>query len=181
MIERLALPHVRAAAMKALEACGEAVLPQIQAAFEYKEREHAVQIRLIRICGRIRGTGASAILRNALDVPDMQIQTEILQALVQCGYRAGRGETVALRKHLKAEIARAAWILAALIDLEPHKNMRLLTNALRLSLDRHRQRLFDWLSFLYDPQAIRQVKDSISQAETAGETQGENGRMPSKC
>ena len=172
MIAHLALPHVRVAAMKALEACGEAVLPQIQAAFEQEACRHEVQIRLIRICGRIRGTRAIAMLCNVLDFPDLQIRTETLQALDQCGYRAREQDAPIIRKHLETEIAQTTRTLAALVDLGQQEDTHLLSGALRASLCQHRQRLFDWLSFLYDPQAIRQVQKSLTQAATDGDRKG---------
>jgi HEAT repeat protein len=168
----LASPLVRSAAVPALVASGEAALPAIEHAFALPGQSRDVLIRLARVCGRIGGARASALLRRHLDWPDVQVRTEVLAALNQCGYRAGESDHAYVHAALKAEVAQATWTLAGLRDLAggnavppPEQSaMRQLQAALDNALARQRERIFRWLALIYDPQAIGQVRDTLAGA-----------------
>src|SRR5262249_13884173 len=59
----LASPQSRLAAMPALVAGGEATLPALEHAFAQAGQSRDVAARLARVCGRIGGAQASALLR----------------------------------------------------------------------------------------------------------------------
>jgi CRP-like cAMP-binding protein len=133
--------------------------------------------RLARIGGRIGGAQALALLRRHLDWPDVQVRSQILAALSQCGYRAAEVDKGYIHQAMKAEVAQAARTLASLVDLENGTEaeekgaVQLLKVALNDALARQRNRLFLWLSFVYDAQTILQVRDTL-----AGAASG-NGRV----
>jgi ATP/ADP translocase len=164
--------QVRSAAVPALVAGGEAGLPALEHAFAQPGQSRDVATRLARICGRIGGPQAAALLRRHLDWPDVQVRTQILAALNQCGYRAGESDQAYVQSALKAEVAQAAWTLAGLADLtagngadpQVENAMRLLRSALEQALARQRERIFLWLALIYDPQAIGQVRDTLAAA-----------------
>ena len=168
----LASPQVRSAAIPALAAGGEATLPALEYAFAQPGQSRDVATRLARVCGRIGGPQAAALLRRHLDWPDVQVRTQVLAALNQCGYRASESDQAYVQNVLKAEVAQAAWTLAGLADLtagngaDPQVGnaMRLLRSALEQALARQRERIFLWLALIYDPQAIRQVRDTLAAA-----------------
>ena len=168
----LASPQVRSAAIPALAAGGEATLPALEHAFAQPGQSRDVATRLARVCGRIGGTHAAALLRRHLDWPDVQVRAQVLAALNQCGYRVGQEDQAYVQEALKAEVAQAAWTLAGLSDLTEGNGadpldgnaLRLLRAALDKALARQRERIFLWLALIYDPQTIRQVRDTLAAA-----------------
>jgi HEAT repeat protein len=138
----LASPQVRSAAMPALIAGGEATLPALESAFAQAGQNRDVLTRLARICGRIGGAQASALLRRHLDWPDAQVRAQVLAALNQAGYRAAEAGQGYVQEGFRAEVAQAAWTLAGLVDLTTGGNgavkqdtIRLLTGALDKALN----------------------------------------------
>lgn len=164
VVENLVSPKLRTAAVAALVAGGEAVLPELQAAFTKEGQAREVLIRLARICGRIRGKNTIALLRNHLAFPDEQVRSQVLIALSQCGYRAGDDEKVSIQQHIQVEVAHATWTLATLVDVGDDETVWLLKQALHNNLIHHRTRLFLWLSFLYDSRLILQARDNLMYA-----------------
>jgi len=164
--ECLASPHTRATAAAALVAGGEAVLPELQAAFTKEGQDRELLIRLARICGRIRGPKAITLLQAKRNFPDEQVRSQVLQALSQCQYQAEDGEKANIHQEIKAEIAHATWLLAALIDLGDDEAVQLLKTALDNTLARCRVRLFWLLSSIYEPQSILQAQENLTHAAT---------------
>src|SRR5262249_52808622 len=166
----LASPQARSAALAALVAGGEAALPALEKAFAQAGQSRDVLTRLARICGRIGGAQAAALLRRHLDWPDLQVRAQILAALDQSGYRADDADRAYVHQALKDEAAQAAWTLAGLIDLEDapladqRDAIRLLSAGLGKALARQRDRLLLWLCLIYDPQTIQQVRDALTKA-----------------
>ncbi len=174
----LAMPKVRSTAVATLVDGGEEVLPQLKSAiFAKKEQDRQVLIQVARICGRIRGPKAVALLQNYLDFPDESVRSQVLLALNQCGYQAEIEQRSLIQSQIKAEVTQATWVLTALVkmgddSLDPRTGeaVSLLKTALNHNLTRHRARLFLWLSFIYDSQLIFQVRDALDlvQASTNG-------------
>lgn len=174
VVKSLASIKLRAAARSALVAGGEEVLPEVaqilgelganHSLLSSQERETV--IRLTRICGRIGGDKAIALLCRQLTFPDAAVRTQALFALNRCGYQT-KDET-RLHQEIRTEVAQAAWILAALLDcdsepgLASHPAVSLLKMALHHTLVQYQRRLFLWLSFIYDPHLMRQIQHNLS-------------------
>src|SRR5690606_7535699 len=115
----------------------------------------------------IGGPEAVRLLRATLTFPDVRVRTEVLRALNRCGYQAD--DRAWVEEQIRAEVAQAAWGLAAIADLNADaardgpagKDLALVVNALEHALGRHRANLFLWLSLLLDPQLVRQVQRSL--------------------
>jgi len=167
VLEGLGSPQARGAAVAALVAGGESVLPELKTALAQEGQEHAILIRLAQICGRIRGDGVIALLKDKMDFPDRDVRTQVLHSLSRCGYWA-RGEEVALvQGQIRAEVADAAWTLATLVDIGPDGDdeaVSLLHGALAARLARNRARLFYLLSFIYDAPSILRARDNLTHA-----------------
>jgi hypothetical protein len=78
-----------------------------------------------------------------------------------CGYRASTVDIPHIEQRLYAEMAEAAWTLAALADIGNDASVACLHSALSYHLGQIQQRLFWLLSFLYDPQAILRAQDHL--------------------
>jgi HEAT repeat protein len=162
VLPHLSTPETSRAAMMALVAGGEAVVPVLAATFLAPEQPRETRLAIAQICGRIRGEHAIALLRTVLDVPDGAVRTRVLAALSMCGYRAKAMDMPHIEERLHAEMAEAAWTLAALVDLGHDATVACLHTALLYHLDQIRQRLFWLLSLLYDPQAILRAQDHLT-------------------
>jgi AAA family ATP:ADP antiporter len=164
VLEGLGAPQVRGAAVAAVVAGGESVVPELKAAFAQEGQEHAILIRLAQICGRICGDGVIALLKDKVDFPDQAVRTQVLRSLSRCGYQA-RGEEVArVQVQIEAEVADAAWTLAALVDIGDDEAVSLLHRALTARLAQNRERLFYLLSFIYDAPSILRARDNLTHA-----------------
>jgi hypothetical protein len=174
VIRRLAEPKVRALAVTALVAGGQAVLTPIKSAFppqhwgrkegadetsglSKQQQGQEVLIRLAKICGRVGGPNAMAFLEQQLDFPDEHVRFHILVALNQCAYQS-QDEQFVLQA-IKADIAHICWILAVVRDLGAQAP--LISTALTSQMSTYRTRLFLWLSFIYDPALIQQLQDTL--------------------
>ncbi len=176
VVKSLASARLRMAAIPALVAGGEAVLPELALLLaepgpgvpRLSGQERRTVTRLARICGRIGGAQAIALLRRQLNFPDVAVRTHVLAALNRCGYRATAHEAVHVQQEIRAEAAEAAWTLAACLDFEAnpelaaHPAISLLNAALTDHLAQNRKRLFGWLSFIYEPGLMRQVQDNLA-------------------
>jgi AAA family ATP:ADP antiporter len=164
VLKALSAPQVRGAATSALVAGGQSALPELKAAFARADQDREILIRLATICGRIGGDGVIALLKDKMDFPDQDVRTQVLRSLSRCDYRA-RGEEVALvQGQIKAEVAHAAWTLAALGDIGDDEAVSLLHGALAARLTQNRARLFFLLSFIYDAPSILRARDNLTHA-----------------
>ena len=125
--------------------------------------------RLARICGRIRGPEAVALLQEQMDTPDNNLRYQTLLALSRCEYRAPADQAGVIQQKIKAEIENAAWMLAALVDLEPVPTngpqgmaLGLLQKALLNGVDQSKARIFLLLSFIYPAEVILRARDNLS-------------------
>jgi ATP/ADP translocase/HEAT repeat protein len=164
VIDRLALPKARTAAMATLASGDVEVLPELMSAFTRPGQSREVLIRLARIFGRIRGPETIAFLRSHLNFPDAQIRFYILASLSQCGYRAQGEQRPLIEQAILAETAHATWLLAAWVDLGQDEAVALLKSALENELSQHLARIFSLLSFIYDSPTILQIGNSLGLA-----------------
>jgi ATP/ADP translocase/HEAT repeat protein len=162
VVENLASIQSRATAVNALVSGGESVVPELRSALVEGGQARPVLIRLIQVLGRIRGEQAITVLKELLSYPDEQVRTEVLISLNKCGYRVGAEAASLIEENIKAEAAQATWISAAVVDLGEDEATSLLKSALEQHLERHRLRLFLWCSFVYDPQVVQKVQDTLS-------------------
>lgn len=166
VIQALSSPDLSSAAASALVAGGEAVVPQIRAAFAGANRLPQTRIRLARVCGRIQGESVIDLLKTQMDDPDENVRLQILKSLSLCGYRAGPAATASIEQHIRDELSDVAWTLAALVDIGQEQAVQPLARALHSELEQNRVRLFLLLSFIYDSVSILQARDILLQ-ETA--------------
>jgi HEAT repeat protein len=162
VLPHLSAPTISRAAIMALVAGGEAVVPALATAFVAPEQPRETHLAIAQICGRIRGEQAIALLRTALDKPDGAVRSRVLAGLSMCGYRASATDILHIEQRLQAEMAEAAWTLATLVDIGNDATVACLHTALSYHLIQIQQRLFWLLSFLYDPQAILRAQDHLT-------------------
>ena len=161
VLNNLTAPGVGSAAVTALVAGGEAVLPTLATAFS-SSQDRTMRSCIARISGRIRGSGAMTLLQKHLDVPDAVVRLHVLAALNACGYQRHNGAWPPLQRRFEAEIADATWTLAAIVDVGNGPATSLLQAALQRELEHSCRRVYFLLSFVYDAQALRSAWDNLT-------------------
>ncbi len=166
VLDHLLAPDVGTAAVSALVAGGASVLPELAAAFNKPGQDRGTLVRMARICGRIRGERAIALLQEHIDIPDVAVRNCVLVALGLCGYRAQDGGLEFIQQQIAQEVGEATWTLAALTDIGEGDAIVLLQTALHHELDAIRRRLFLLLSFIYERQSIQRAWENLAHAST---------------
>jgi AAA family ATP:ADP antiporter len=169
VIEAVSSPELSTVAASALVTGGEAVAPQLRAAFARPGQPRQTLIRLARICGRIRCEQVMALLRDMLDYPDGTVRFQVLTSLSLCGYRARLEEVELIREKIRDELTAAAWTLMALVDVGEDEAVGPVNRALRSELEQNRARLFLLLSFIYDSESILRARDMLRMSHVSDE------------
>jgi ATP:ADP antiporter, AAA family len=156
---------VSGAAASALVSAGDAGLPYIRASFDSNKNTPATWRRLVTICGSIKSAEAIAILRAKIEIPDLEIRGQALNALSRSGFQAEPSETNRYRKMIKEEAGFSAWLLAGKLDL-PGESYNLMQSALDGELANSLVRIFSLLSFVGNRQVLGQARQSLSNASS---------------
>jgi len=168
IIDNLARPALRSAAMAALIACGEALLPVVEHVLvDQTSYEPAIRQRLVRATAQIKGEPAIALLKQHLNHPDFELQHQILLALSECGYRAAADEIGQIEAALRRNGVYGARVLLAKQAIKQDDALTPLRAALDDVLDQVRQRVFLLLSFMHEPRAMRQAEKRFARGQAA--------------
>lgn len=172
VIDNLSNPLSRSAAMSALQATGDRLLPTVATALA-GESEHDEEdvIRMVRVCGQIKGERALDTLKPHVNHPDDNVQFAVLSALNLCDYRAtDSAEIDHINMTLRGEIEHALRTLVVEQVLGDDESFATIQRSLNYEFDLARKRVFLLLSFLYDAQAILRAQERLilgSSAEQA--------------
>jgi HEAT repeat protein len=140
---------------------GAEVIPALEAAFVQEGQHREIRICIARLCGRIGGHEAIALLRQHLRFPDAAVRNHVLSALALCKYRATPEEQPLVAAAIRGEVEDATWALAAIDDLGTAEEAAVLTHGLSHAVAQHRERALLLLSFLYQAEAVLQAKDTL--------------------
>ncbi|MCB0210327.1 MAG: cyclic nucleotide-binding domain-containing protein [Anaerolineae bacterium] len=170
VVAALDSPTTRGAAAAALVAGGEAALPVIQTASNRPDLPPATQLRLIRVISRIGGPQATTLLLQHLNTPHEALRMAILTGLDHLDYEANAQEQPWLMQQIEREVGQAAWLLAAMADLEQvdptneatPSSLPFLLTVLRTQLARALDRIFFCLSFLYKGEGLLKIRNTLT-------------------
>jgi ATP/ADP translocase/HEAT repeat protein len=161
VIQSLDSKKTHGAAEAALVSGGKATLPAITKAFTKSETSRQSLISLARACGRIQGDEAIALLKNKIDVPDVEVRDQILRALSRCGYKASAVDSEQVMGQIRNELSLAAWVLGILNSFRENQPITLLKPALESEIERSLERTFFLLSFIAGGKAILRARDNL--------------------
>ena len=174
-------PETRGAATAALVAGGETVLPNLGATFGESDLSQEAMTRLARVCGRIGGDQAVALLFDNLSYPDKEVRTSVFAALSQCGFRANEKEQVTVQRQIDVELSQATSILASLADINSEADNNstdqdclatgLLSESLNAELKQFQSRLILLLSFIYEAKSMQRARDTLSRSYASADEQ----------
>lgn len=154
------------AASAALVATGEPVLQNLEAAFHKSAQSDKIMISVIRIMAKIGGQEAERLLLKKIDFPDKRIVYEVLSGFAYTDFNAEGNQAQIILQLIDEEIGKAAWNLAALLELPREENYKSLRQAFKEELNKNYEQIFMMLSLVYDTQSVSLVKENIL-SETA--------------
>ncbi len=157
--------RTRAPALRTLVSAGSGARPAISEGLDAYTDNPPVQLRLIRVAGQLDDDEALALLEGKISLPDEQTRTAVLTALRSCNYQAPAAISATITNQIDEEIAYAAWLAAALVELKPGSTAAgeaipptaLIHAALLGQLVRVRIRLICLLSFLQNSTTLTRV------------------------
>ena len=152
-------PETSRMAWLAFASIGAQALAEIESAFSDPQAPRQRLITLAKALGRIGGTKSQAILISRISTPDHELRSQILNGLSQSGYRSQDAETI--QRAVQAEAEQAAWMSAAQVDLGDTAETSLLHQALTQFLVQIRNRALLLLSFVFDANSIRRVREAL--------------------
>ena len=152
-------PGTSRAADLALASIGSEALAEIESAYSESGAPRQRLSALTKTLGHIGGTQAQNILLSRLDTPDHELRSQILNALSQTDYRAQ--DISEIQRAVKAEVEQAAWVSATQVDLGETDETSLLNTVLKDLLAQIRSRVLLLLSFAFDADSIRRVRETL--------------------
>ena len=155
-------------AAAALITFGESVLPALEAAFYKTNQLATIQEKIVQIYGRIQGADVIELLWNKIDFPDKKIVNNVLLCLSSCGFRPEGDRIIRIKQQIEAEIGNSAWNIAALSEIPQTPDALLLKNALEEEIAFNFENIYMLLALIYDPKAIKLVKDNIESGTVEG-------------
>jgi len=153
-------PATSRAAGLALVAIGAEALPEIESAWGESDAPRRCLLTLARVLGRLGGVKSQTILLSRISEPDSEVRSQILNALSHSGYRTK--DIALIQRAAKTETQGAAWITATQGDLGDNAETELLQAALTQSHVQIRNRVLLLLSFAFDGDSIRRVREALT-------------------
>ena len=165
IIRSLEPPVTRSVAVSALENYGDEILAVVQPALEGdKDYGKVATLRLVRICGKIRGEKIVNLLEEHISHPDHEIRHQVLAALNLSNYRPDQPHLEFIEQALEREVDLGVRILVIQNDLGEADVFEPLQRALVDEFILVLRRIFLLLSFQYDAQVILQAGDRLISA-----------------
>jgi hypothetical protein len=171
LVENLGLVTLRSAAIAALTASGDLVLPLVEQELAVARNGKVDTARcLVRVCSQIKGPATVALLKRHLNHPASELQSQVLVALQRCGYRAEAGERAQIEALLRDAVRRGLLLLLTRQEIGQESSAESATASLSTALAEEfsavRQRVFLLLSFLYDARALMRTADHLARGSS---------------
>jgi hypothetical protein len=172
LIENLSTAAFANAAAGSLATIGEEVMPFLEAAFHKSGQTFQTQLKIVQVYGKIKGPKAIEHLWSKIDFPAKKIRTQVLLALSQCGFRVNEETIVKIKQTLQTDIGNAAWNVAALSEIGEAEHYLPIREAMEEEIKNDFDKIFLLLSFIYDSQSIRLVKENLDSGTLEGKVYG---------
>ncbi len=161
VIAALACPATRSAAAMALIAGDRQAVPWVRSVFVKAETGRGVMLQLIRLCGKIGDNQSIGLLKNHIEIADVELRSAALRALIQCGYQVTDWERAQFQTLFKNEVGHSAWLTASVVEVGFGVGTALLQSALAVQLRNSLERILILLSFLEDGPVVLRAQDDL--------------------
>ncbi len=169
LIEQLGSGLFSEASASALITIGSPVLDALDSAFRRFEEQPEAMLRILRIYERIDDDKAGKLLFDQIDHPNRDVRQQALESLSVCGYQAQDGQVRVVRYQIEKALDHLSWYLAAQLDIGLEAWADDLARALEGQILQERQSLLLLLGLICDPEAIRLMRDSLSDEDAGGQ------------
>lgn len=170
LIENLHHPIFGNQAQNALVKIGAKGMSTMDTAFYRTGQNFAVMRKILQIYGQIGGNMATKFLWNKIDYPDKILVSEALISLGECNFKANIGQVSRIKYAIEFDAEDIAWNLAAITEVDPVGNGKLLIDAL-VEENRHDlEHIYMLLGMLYDRRSIQLVKENVESGTAEGVT-----------
>ncbi len=154
--------RTRAAASEAIAVYGEKVLPMVEQALVGGMETEERAVRLVRICGQIKGEQVQALMRRNLDHSSDVVRDQVMAVLGSYRFQAQPADLPALHKALIRDAGRGHRTMIAQQDVGESGPVEALRRALLDDLKQVKRRLFWTLSFIYDDRAVMRAQAQLA-------------------
>lgn len=166
LLKNLSEAKVRQAAVAAVIAFGEKIVPELEGAYDKEGESRHTRIRIIRIWGRIGGKKAIELLKRKIERAEEDIRTHILAALVSCKYQVPVRDVFRIQEQIRKEIEDATWTLSVLSDMGDYEHSSRLKDALKSDVVKNRKRIFLLLAMIYPPDPILAAQRNLGSSSS---------------
>jgi len=135
--------------------------------FSSSKHQPGFLFHLILLCGKINSPLSHAFLFEILPREDVKTKDAILQTLRQIKYQVFTEGQEQVTKLLDECLYEKYWNYCAINVLQSHSGTALLTDALVHENRFLTERLFNLLSFLYDPLMVRKIREGLNTGQKA--------------
>ncbi|MEN9562884.1 MAG: hypothetical protein RIR73_1128 [Chloroflexota bacterium] len=166
IITALGNPQTRSLAFNALVEGSNHALPAIITSLKDENLHRRIHLRLIRACSLIKSDAAIHVLEGLISHPNVTLRSKALTALHDCRFKPEGESSQRVNDQVSAELRRAAWLLAALHDIEKSTQTGVIQRALQLDLDETIDRLFYLFGFIYEAHAIQRAHNALRRRDS---------------
>lgn len=165
VLQLISIPAFSNSATSVLKVIGEPIVKSINNVFGKLTTDNNTKLRLIKVLEKIESKSAIETLHSKMNDTDKNIRDRILMALGRLNYKATNSEFPFIKQTIEDEIGITVWLMSSIIDCREFAHTNHLISALESELKNKRERIFLFLSVLYDYQTIQHVLENIESGD----------------
>jgi ATP/ADP translocase/HEAT repeat protein len=165
IIALAAVPAYANSAISVMKIIGEPILRDLNTAFVRMTTDKSTKLRLLKVFEKVGTKTAIDILHSKMLDPDKDIRDRVLIALGKLNYHANHSEFSFISQTIESEIEMTVWLMATIIDCRKSDKAVHLISSLESELRNKRERIFHFLSLLYDYKTIQHIRENIESGD----------------
>jgi ATP/ADP translocase/HEAT repeat protein len=165
IITLVAVPSFANSTISVMKIIGEPILKELNIAFARMTTDKSTKLRLIKVFEKVGTKTAIDILHSKILDPDKDIRDRVLIALGKLNYHASHSEFSFISQTIEREIEITVWLMAVIIDFRQFDKAAHLSSSLESELKNKRERIFHFLSLLYDYKTIQHIRENIESGD----------------
>lgn len=162
IIEYTSHVELATAGVSALANFGDMYLILMEATAIKSGYNDVLQQQMAKVYGRVGTKLAQTYLFDRIKSVDYTLQKQVLYALSLSGFQALDDDENTIKNSIEQEVEYLVWATAAIVDLpEEQPEYQYIRVALEDEIQEKRNKIFLWLSLLYEAKAIKNIKKSV--------------------
>ncbi len=163
IVKNLAKPAFSLVACSSAKKLGKRIIDDLVHFYTRSEDDRSVRLKILQLFEEIGGTQSEKFLRSQINSTEKSILDKSLDALCKLKYTARSTEKPIIKRIIDEEIANIVYLNASLSDLQSIGQETEITKALNYEIHTKREKIFNLLSVLYDPDTIGYIRDVLSE------------------